>query len=318
MRSQSRGNLSEEESAAASRAGAKRLKNGRGLVVARHRRHVTVEDEAGKRRLCKTAQRRLQPLVADEVLWRAEPDGTGTVTDVLERRSVLTRVDSRGRCELVASNLTQLVVVAAYTPAPDWFVVDHYLVAAELAGLAAIIVMNKADLEAEPPGHLDCYRRAGYPVFVTSASQAEGIEPLSEALRHERSALVGQSGVGKSSLLNALLGEEVQSTGGLAKGVHGRHTTSSAVLYRLAEGGELVDSPGVRAYAPYIDDPSAIEHGFKEIHALAAHCRFDDCRHLAEPECAVKAALAAGEICEKRYESYTRLYELMTELTTRW
>lgn len=287
----------------------------RGIVVERHRRHVTVEDADGVRRLCKTAHRRLQPIVADDVEWRPEPDGTGTVTRVLERRTALTRIDSRGRCELVATNLSQIVVVVAHAPAPDWFVVDHYLVAAELAGLGALIVLNKADLGDEPVRHLDCYRRAGYAVSKTSALEGVGIDALAEALKHERSALVGQSGVGKSSLLNALLGEPVQDTGDLTgKGGQGRHTTSSAVLHRLANGGELVDSPGVRAYAPYIEDPATLQHGFREFRQRLGRCRFDNCRHLAEPGCAVKAALESGEICERRYESYTRLHDLLVEL----
>lgn len=292
--------------------------NRKGLVVARHRKHVVVEDDDGERRLCATAQRRLAPIVADEVVWRPEPDGTGTVTAVLERRCALTRIDSRGRRELVASNLTQLVAVAAHAPPPDWLVVDHYLVAAELANLAAVVVMNKADLPGPGPGHLDCYRRAGYPVHVTSAAHGSGIESLAAALGGERSVLVGQSGVGKSSLLNALLGEEVQSTGGLGKGAHGRHTTSSAVLYRLAGGGELVDSPGVRGYAPYVEDPAAVQRGFREFRELLGRCRFDNCRHLAEPGCAIKSAVEAGEICARRYESYARLHELVTELVARW
>src|SRR5690606_13091293 len=176
----------------------------RGVVVERHRRHVTVEDDSGARWLCGTANRRLQPIVADDVHWRLERDGTGVVTEVLERRTVLTRIDSRGRCELVAANLTQLVVVAAPVPEPDWLVVDRYLVAAELAGLSALVVMNKADLAERPAHHLDCYRRAGYPVHVTSVTDGRGLDALAEALRNERSALVGQSGVGKSSLLNRL------------------------------------------------------------------------------------------------------------------
>jgi len=290
----------------------------RGVVVERHRRHVTVEDDSGARWLCGTANRRLQPIVADDVHWRLERDGTGVVTEVLERRTVLTRIDSRGRCELVAANLTQLVVVAAPVPEPDWLVVDRYLVAAELAGLSALVVMNKADLAERPAHHLDCYRRAGYPVHVTSVTDGRGLDALAEALRNERSALVGQSGVGKSSLLNRLLGDEVQSTGGLAKGAHGRHTTSSAVLYRLAAGGELVDSPGVRAYAPYIEDPASIQKGFPEFRELIGRCRFDDCRHLAEPDCAVKEALETGDICKQRYDSYVRLYELVKTLIPRW
>jgi ribosome biogenesis GTPase len=279
---------------------------------------VTVEDADGRRRLCKSAQRHLQPIVADEVEWHQESDGTGTVTRVLPRRTTLTRVDSRGRCELVAANLTQLLVVVAPAPPPDWFVVDHYLVAAELAELGAWIVLNKADLDATTVTHLDCYRRAGYAVATTSAIDALGIEALAAALRGERSAFVGQSGVGKSSLLNALLGDSVQDTGALtSKGGQGRHTTSSAVLHRIANGGELVDAPGVRAYAPYIEDPASLQHGFREFRQRIGHCRFDNCRHMAEPGCAIKAGLDAGEICERRYESYVRLYELVVELGAR-
>lgn len=290
----------------------------RGIVVARYRRHVTVEGADGRRWICQTAQRRLQPIVADEVEWQLEPDGTGTVTRILERKTTLTRIDSRGRCELVAANLSQLAVVVAYAPPPDWLVVDYYLAAAELAGLGGLVVLNKTDLGDEPVRHLECYRRAGYPVTTTSATAAQGLDALADALRGKRSALVGQSGVGKSSLLNALLGETVQDTGELTgKGGQGRHTTSSAVLFRLENGAELVDFPGVRGYAPYVEDPADVQHGFREFRERIGSCRFDNCRHLAEPECAVKAALEAGEICSRRYESYTRLYELVVELIAR-
>src|SRR5690606_10721674 len=145
-----------------------------------------------------------------------------------------------------------------------------------------------------------------------------GLDGLADALQQDRSALVGQSGVGKSSLLNALLGDLVQDTGELTgKGGQGRHTTSSAVLHRLANGAELVDSPGVRAYAPYIEDPARLQHGFREFRELIGLCRFDNCRHLAEPDCAVKAAVDRGEICRRRYESYVRLHELVIALRPR-
>lgn len=289
-----------------------------GLVVARHRRHVVVEAADGTRYLCQTAQRRLQPLVGDDVEWRRSPDGTGVVVKLLERRTTLTRLDARGRCELAAANVTQLIAVAAPAPPPDWYVVDHYLVAAELGALDAIVVLNKRDLIETWPSHLDCYRRAGYAVYGTSASDGAGIESLADAMRGHRSVMVGQSGVGKSSLLNALLGDAVQSTGPLTgKGGQGRHTTSSAVLHRLPGGGELIDSPGVRAYAPYIDDPLRLRHGFREFRPLAPLCRFDDCRHLAEPGCAVKAAVEDGRICRRRYESYERLYAVIASLAAR-
>jgi ribosome biogenesis GTPase len=286
-----------------------------GLVVERHRRHVTVEDGAGRRRLCQTNRRALQPLIGDYVEWREAADGTGIVTKLRERHSTLSRIDSRGRRELVAANLTRLIVVAAPTPAPDWLVVDHYLVAAELAGLAGALVLNKADLIEAPLPHAECYRRAGYPLVRTSAATGAGLDRLAASLRGQRAVFVGQSGVGKSSLLNALLGESVQNVGELTgKGAHGRHTTSSAVLHRLPSGGEVIDAPGVRGYAPYIADPAELQHGFREFRAYAGRCRFDNCRHLAEPGCAIKAAVEAGEICRRRYDSYERLYALVESL----
>jgi ribosome biogenesis GTPase len=268
--------------------------------------------------LCQTAKRSLQPLVGDEVEWSRGADALGTITALGPRRSALSRIDSRGRRELVAANLTRLVAVAAPSPAPDWVVVDRYLVAAELNALSALLVLNKCDLLGTPPSHLDCYRRAGYPVHLTSAATGTGLAALAAALEDERSVMVGQSGVGKSSLLNALVGDARQSVGELTgKGRQGRHTTSSAVLYRLANGGELIDSPGVRNFAPYIEDPGELQHGFREFAEFLGRCRFDDCRHLVEPSCAVRAAVERGVICERRYASYERLYGLVASLMAR-
>ncbi|HEX5418918.1 MAG TPA: GTPase RsgA, partial [Gammaproteobacteria bacterium] len=139
-----------------------------GRVVERHRRHATVEAPNGQRCICRTAKRSLQPLVGDEVEWTRGPDMEGTITAVAPRRSVITRIDSRGRPEPVAANLTQLLAVAAPSPAPDWVVVDRYLVAADLAGLSGAVVLNKLDLLAQAPPRLECYRRAGYAVHLTS------------------------------------------------------------------------------------------------------------------------------------------------------
>ena len=127
--------------------------------------------------------------------------------------------------------------------------------------------------------------------------------------------MIGQSGVGKSSLINALLGDALQAVNELSeKSGHGRHTTSTAVLYGLPEGGELIDSPGVRDYAPYIADSRDVQRGFKEFEPWSAECRFDDCRHLSEPDCAVKAAVAAGTIEARRYQSFKNLLELTESL----
>ena len=134
-------------------------------------------------------------------------------------------------------------------------------------------------------------------------------------MANERSVMVGQSGVGKSSLLNALLGEQLQSVGELTeKGKQGRHTTTTVTLFRLANGAELIDSPGVRNYAPYIENRGELQHGFREFKEYMGRCRFDNCRHLAEPACAVKTAVENNQIDTRRYESYQKLGELLESL----
>lgn len=277
--------------------------------MARYRRHVTVQDEGGHRQLCQLQRRSLQPVVGDLVDWEPAQDEVGTVVKLHPRKSVLTRVSNRGRPEIVAANLSQLVVVLAPEPKPDWFVLDRYLCAAELMGAKSVILLNKVDLIGATPEPLGSYEAMGYSVQRVSALTHIGLDTLAGAMKAHRSVIVGQSGVGKSSLINALAGDALQTVRALsAKGAHGRHTTTTSVLYRLPDGGELIDSPGVRDYAPYIEDPRDIASGFREFAGHARRCRFDDCRHRAEPDCAVKAAVASGEIAARRYASYEKLY----------
>jgi ribosome biogenesis GTPase len=230
---------------------------------------------------------------------------------------VLTRVDSRGHGQPIAANLTQLVVVIAAEPSIDWLVLDHYLAAAELTKLSPLIVFNKTDIVAQLPAELEIYRRLA-PFIATSALEG-GLPPsLLEHLAGNRSVLVGQSGVGKSSLLNALFGATLQSVGELSARIRqGRHTTTGSALHRLKNGGELIDSPGVRRYAPWIEHERMVAGGFGEFQPFVARCRFADCSHLNEPNCAVKAAVGSGDIAQRRYASYGNLYELVAQLRTR-
>ncbi len=286
-----------------------------GLVVARYRRHGLVQDDEGARVACQIQSRSLNPVAGDRVTWTLEADGDGIITAVQPRDSALTRIDNRGNPEVVAANLSQLVVVVAPTPLPDWFLLDRYLAAASLVDLKSIIVFNKLDIDSTPPRELTGYRDLVNGICLTSAKLGMGLKELGEYMTEERSVLIGQSGVGKSSLINALLGDAKQVVRELSdKSGHGRHTTSTAVLYGLPGGGELIDSPGVRDYAPYISDPREVERGFREFRPVSRDCRFDDCRHLAEPDCAVKAAVAAGKIDERRYQSFKNLLELTESL----
>jgi ribosome biogenesis GTPase len=285
-----------------------------GRVIASHGRQVLVETPAGGRHACALFGRRLEAVCGDEVKWiPADRDGHGIVTERLPRRTELARTDSRGRAETLVANLTQLVVVSAGLPRPDFFVIDRYLAAAESGGIACLIVLNKSDLEEsrEALGELATYARLGYPTLQCCALSGAGIAELHGALRDASSVLVGQSGVGKSSLANCLLPGLNAETAELSRAtVEGRHVTSVATLHRLPGGGTIVDSPGVRDFAPALERLTQPATLFREFREPAAHCRFSDCKHLREPDCAVRAALATGRISARRYESYRRLVRL--------
>jgi len=294
-----------------------------GRVVASHGQQVDVADGAGRRIPCRLHGRRLEVVCGDWVRFGYPPADAaqGIVYEHKPRASLLARLASGGQSEPVVANLTQLVAVAAPVPAPDWFVIDRYLAGAAWAGVTAVIAFNKSELERTPEvaRELAGYEAIGYPIIATSSRGAPGIAALAARLEGHTSVLVGQSGTGKSSLLNALAPEARAVTQEIsAASEEGRHTTTTAVLHRLASGGDLIDSPGVRDYAPPLPSVRDVGTGFVEIAALAAGCRFQDCLHAAEPGCAVRAALAAGALPARRFESYRRLLELAREFAARY
>jgi ribosome biogenesis GTPase len=181
------------------------------------------------------------------------------------------------------------------------------------------VIVNKCDLPAaRTPGFaalLDEYRAANYPVITLSAKDAASVVPLATLLRDELTILVGQSGVGKSTLTNALIPASIRPTRSLSDATgEGRHTTVSTALFRLPTGGELIDSPGVRDYAPALVDDASVQVGWPELIALAPRCKFNNCLHLREPGCAATAAVANGQLSARRYESYKRLLNIMRGL----
>jgi len=269
---------------------------------------------------CKLRRRDLDLVAGDEVRIAVSPgDDEWSVVERLPRRNVFCRSDSRGRSESLAANLDQLGVVVAPRPPCDPFIVDRYLAGAQQAGIAALLIVNKQDLPAEPGdlAFVAPLQAIGLPVLAVSAKAGLGLEALIARLSGRRSLLAGQSGVGKSSLLNALAGEALRATGTLSTGSgEGRHTTVSSAILRTP-WGEIADSPGVRDYAPPVAPAKQVQHGYPEIAALAGQCRFHDCLHLREPQCAVRAAAESGAVDPRRYESYRRLLNLNRQLEER-
>lgn len=284
-----------------------------GRVVIRHGATLGIEDDSGRFIQCQTRQHIGHPVCGDRVVWQATDESTGVVTALLPRHSVLSRPDYSGREKPLAANLTQLVVVLAPRPEPSGYLLDQYLVTAELIQVQPLIAVNKIDLL--PGDKLDAfldelihYAAIGYPLVKVSAKLEHGLDLLIERLKHQTSILVGQSGVGKSSLINALLPDLDVETGRLseASGL-GRHTTSTATLYKLPQGGELIDSPGVRSFRLSELTREELEQGFPEFHPYLGQCRFHNCTHDHEPDCAIRGAVVAGEIAPSRLANFLRL-----------
>jgi ribosome biogenesis GTPase / thiamine phosphate phosphatase len=288
-------------------------------VVATFGRHLMVRDGEGRQLRARPFGRSLTVVCGDEVRCRPDPRHEELhVIEVLPRKSALYRTNLRGHSEPVVANLQHLLVVVAPLPVPDLFVVDRYLSAAGSAGLSATLIVNKDELGVAAPlaAELAAYAAAGYGVVHCSAHTGAGSGELLAAVPPGAvAALVGQSGVGKSSLIARLLPQQQLAIGDLASDEAGRHTTTAARLFDLPGERGLIDSPGVRDFAPAIERLEPRSLGFVEVERLAADCRFQDCQHLREPDCAVRAALEAGSLHPRRYESYRRLRRLREKLS---
>lgn len=283
-----------------------------GSVIVNYGTRVLVETPDGAVVPCSIRGKRLRAVCGDRVEW--EPiDAEGVVARIAARAHTLERADGRGGSEPVASHLDRVLVVAAPEPEPDAVLVDRYLVMAERGGIDAAILLNKVD--TAPPGfreRFDEFGLAGYPVWMSSAISQHGLDALRVELANRTTLLVGQSGVGKSSLLNALVPDLTLQTGVLDKGGEGRHTTTATRRYLLPGGGALVDSPGVREFWLPDMTPPALISGFREVARAGDACRFRNCTHAKEPDCAVQAAVTAGEISERRYRSYLQLLRTLS------
>lgn len=284
-----------------------------GLVIANHGRTLIVEDDKGQLQRCAARQNMGRLACGDRVVWQASSAGDGVVVAVGERRSLLTRPDYNGQLRPVAANLDAVAVVLAPAPEPSEYLIDRYLIAIAGIGARGLLVLNKIDLLDKSAlaaliERMEPYRRIGYPLLLASSHTAHGLAELSAWLRGRVSLLVGQSGVGKSSLIKALLPDrEVRIQAVSAATGHGTHTTSASTLYHLPDGGDLIDTPGVRSFELGEVTLNGLERGFPELAPYLGRCRFADCRHQVEPGCALREALARGEIAPRRLDSYRQL-----------
>jgi ribosome biogenesis GTPase len=293
---------------------------GRVLRVHGHR-HVVVQTDAGEIVHC-AVRRRLRNLVVDEtnvvvtgdrVWYRPDGDDHGFIDKVEPRRGVLTRQSFGGKEQILAANVDQIIVVASLAePALKPHLIDRYLGCAERAGIRPIVCLNKADLvnPAAFQSVVGLYSQLGICTIMASTKTGRGVEELREVTRNCESVFAGQSGVGKSSLLNAMqpgLGLRVGEVSEVNQ--KGKHTTTAAQLMRLDWGGWVVDTPGVRQFDLTGVDKAELDGLFREFRPHVACCRFPGCSHTHESGCGVKAALDRGWIATQRYESYLELYE---------
>ena len=286
-----------------------------GLVQVSYGAQGVVELENGERLNCHYRRSVGRPYCGDRVEIEWADQQTAVVKRILPRDNVFVRADARQRKQTIAANLDQALIVIAARPAPSRDLVERYLVAVHSLGIRPVIVLNKAELlpdnefgEDDPLGHMEDYLQLGYEVLLTSCKTAPGIGALNSVLENRTSILVGQSGVGKSSLVNSLLPDLELQTGSLSRVTgKGTHTTTTTIMYSLPYEGRLIDSPGVWEYGLWQMKQEELAEGFVEFRPLLGQCKFNDCRHDQEPHCAIRAAVESGSLRPWRHQSYIRL-----------
>ena len=281
-------------------------------VTSRHGAHLIVKDEQGKRRDCISAKKFSQVVCGDLVRCTAVNQDRDQLIEVLPRKNELARRTEYAD-KVIAANIDTMVIVSAIQPEPSLDLIDHYIVAAENLSANAIIVINKSDLtnaEQSTQKIQNKYLKLPYPCIQTSTFVKKGLNELLECLQNQTCIFVGQSGVGKSSLINALIPTLKIETQEISENIQqGKHTTSATTLYDLPLGGELIDSPGVREFSLPKLDKGKIMKGFCEINAIATECKYNDCIHIKEPACAVRQAVEENTINAERYASYKNMMQ---------
>jgi len=282
-----------------------------GLVIRRFSRHALVEPINGACIHC-SIRPNIDSLVAgDRVVWQAEGERQGVIVSRYPRQSVLGRPDKKGQIKPVAANISQILIVTAPKPEISWPLVDSYLVMADYLNLRACIILNKTDLACNQLRERlrQQYEPLGYPIVFTSYEDKKSYQLLQNLLDAQISVFVGQSGVGKSSLIAHILPLEanIQIAAISDQAELGKHTTSSSCLYHLPTGGALIDSPGIREFGLWHMPAVDIAKGYREFKPYLSQCKFRNCNHQDTPGCEIIAAVKNKLIARDRYENYVRI-----------
>lgn len=280
-----------------------------GLVITRYGQRLLVESKSGDL-IQSTARRNIDLSIAgDQVIFQMKDDGTGIVTALLERDNILKRSH-----KLIAANIDELWLVVALQPHYQFDLIDRYLIVAENRGLPIRIIVNKIELSdniEQVKKDFSMYESIGYSVSYLSVKEQIGTKDFKHQLNDKTHIFLGQSGVGKSSLINELMPNLNLRVNEIStKSKLGKHTTTNTTLYHIPSGGDLIDSPGVREF--HLDNLNNTEilSGFKEFKPFIGQCKFRNCAHINEPNCAIKNALESGAIHPKRYETYLSLISM--------
>ncbi|WP_281645797.1 small ribosomal subunit biogenesis GTPase RsgA [Parendozoicomonas sp. Alg238-R29] len=293
-----------------------------GLVIAHYGVQLDIErpSEPGSLYRCHLRANLPALVTGDRIIWRPGKDDIGVVVAQLPRVSELCRPDNHGKIKPVAANIDYIVLVVAPVPTAHANLIDRYLVAAEAVDIEPVLLLNKTDLIDDSNRDrllslMATYRDLGYQILTASTKTDHGLDEIKDLLKDHTSVFVGQSGVGKSSLVNVLLpgietkvGELSEQTG------KGMHTTTAAKLFHFPDGGSLIDSPGIREFGLWHMEPEDVINGFREFREFLGYCRFRDCNHEQEPGCALLQALDEGKIEEKRMDSYRQILASLNDL----
>ncbi len=296
-----------------------------GLVVASYGAKMDIEDSDGISHRCTSRRKHGAIVCGDRVLWEPSHDNQGIVVELLQRDTLLARPDDIGREKAIAANIDQLIIVTTVKALDDEGyrfhanLIDRYIIAAESLKITPVLVVNKIDLlnkveQQQLTQDLKNYHDIGYQVCYTSTTQKNGLDELHTQLASHTNVFVGESGVGKSSLISALLPDKAIRIGEVsASSGKGKHTTTTAVLYHLPCGANLIDSPGVREFGLSRIGLDVLADCFIEFRHYLGQCKFNNCVHIHEPLCAIKTAVAEKQISQRRYNNYLEILNSFIE-----